>query len=335
MHVAFWAASQDGSSWYRADLPALALSWLGHRTWASQILPATQRAAADVIVGCRVAQPGALDTWRDLKASGKRLVVDLDDDYLHTDPTDRRAHAFWSSPDVRARLLEAVSLADRVTVVSDALAEVVREHHPDVRVVPNGLHARVLSPHRNYRPDVLVAGWAGTGSTAAGLGMVARALTRICRYTPPAGAWCQEVRVATVGVDHATVDRAGLPADRVHVTEWAPPGDEYLAHLGAFDVLLAGYPDTEFNQAKFPTKALEAGMLGIPLIVSDIRPYREAITHGVNGFLIREPHEWGKYLKMLVDDPYLRELMGSAARSSASRYVLQSTALQWEGAITR
>jgi hypothetical protein len=41
---------------------------------------------------------------------------------------------------------------------------------------------------------------------------------------------------------------------------------------------LAPYQGTPFNNAKFPTKALEAGFWGTPLIASDIRPYRGGST---------------------------------------------------------
>jgi hypothetical protein len=34
----------------------------------------------------------------------------------------------------------------------------------------------------------------------------------------------------------------------------------------------AGYLSKPFVDAKFPTKALEAGFLGIPLVVSDVEP---------------------------------------------------------------
>jgi glycosyltransferase involved in cell wall biosynthesis len=333
LRAAFWSASNDGSSMYRCDLPAMALAWLGHTTWSSQILPATRKASSDVVVGARVAQPGALTVWKELRDAGKRLVLDLDDDYLHIDPTNKQAHKFWADPDMQARLLTAVHMSDRVTVVSEALAEIMRDHHPDVRVVPNGLHAGLLNHQRDYRPDTLVVGWAGTTSTLPGLGMVSRPMTRITAYTPPPSTGTSRVVAATLGVDPEHATAAGLP-EGTKSTGWVPHGQPYLARIAAFDVLLAPYPDTPFNTAKFPTKALESGILGIPLIASAIRPYTEWVTHGVDGYLVRHDHEWSRYLKALVDDPDRRQRMGAAARARASRNVLQDIALSWQDALT-
>jgi len=332
VHIAFWASGDDGSSWYRCDQPALALNWLGHRTWSSQVLPPTQQARADVVIGSRIARPGSVETWRGLKACGKHLVLDMDDDYFHIDPAHRRAHEFWSDPEIRDGLTEAIRLSDRCTCASEAQAEVLREYHDDVVVVPNGLHAWMLSAPRDYRPDRPVIGWAGTESTVDGLPIALSAIRRT------AGRYSRPPRVMTVGVSQRLVVAAGLAHDHrpsgVEIEEWKTPGREYLSFVGQFDVWLAPYRDTPFNAAKFPTKALEAAVLGIPLIASDIRPYREWIAHGVNGLLAGSPDQWWGCLRTLLDDPGLRERMGLAARAKASRYTLQEVGRKWEAACT-
>ena len=325
MHIAFWASGTDGSSWYRCEQPATALSWLGHTTWASQILPATQQARADVVVGSRIALPGSLTTWARLKARGVWLVFDMDDDYFSIDPAHRRAHQFWSDPAMRNGLLSAIKMADRCTCASQAQAEVLSRYHRDVVVVGNGLHAGLLAAPRDYRPAQLTIGWAGTDSTADGLAMVSSAVRRVI------GSGTQMV---TVGVDRRIVGASGLDLDWTGIEGWKTPGREYISHVAGFDIWLAPYRDTPFNRAKFPTKALEASVFGIPLIASAIRPYAEWITHDVDGFLVRRPHEWGGYLKALVQDPDLRERIGLAARAKASGHILQEVGLQWEKACT-
>lgn len=331
MKVGFWASSDDGSSWYRCDQPALALRWLGHDTWSSKVLPASVKTWSDVIVGSRITGDGPSQVWRELKAAGKRLVMDFDDDYWHIQPDNTKAYRFWRKPGLLERMAENVALADRVTCVSEPLAEVLRQWNPDVRVVPNGLHAALLSAPRRYDDPTVRVGWAGTASTITGLHLAARALNRIIDYTPPSGG---TVQVGYVGATPEGLAQAGItPHPRIRSVEWIDQTDRYLRAVAGFDVWVAPYQDNDFTRAKFATKALEAGMLGIPLVVSAIRPYTDWITHGVDGFLVEHDHEWGRYLRRLVDDPGLRASVGSAARAKASRYVLQDVGRVWAEAL--
>lgn len=331
MRACWWAADDSGSSYYRCHLPSNALRWIGHDAVALRDITRIPW-PADVLVGARQANPAPVELWERIRKDGTvTLVFDLDDDYLHLDrASNEAAYQFWDR-DTLNRMLKAVDLAHRVTVASEALAEVMREHHDDVVVVPNGLHAAWLQAPREYLADRPVRiGWAGTQSTVWELPLAAKALNRILDYRGPAG----KPTLTCIGAPRQWIERMGINHQRVDGTGVIAGTDRYLrACADRFDVWVAPYRDIPFNQAKFPTKALEAGFLGIPLIASSIRPYEEWIDHGVDGFLVRQPHEWGKYLKRLVDDVDLRESMGRAARVKASRYVMQGLALDWRDAL--
>lgn len=327
MRIHFWSADEAGSGVYRAILPGMSLQWLGHNVSGGMLLPEDWE-ELDVVVGCRVAKPAPSRAWRTMKARGIRLVLDLDDDYLHLDPTNEAAYRVWSDPAMRRGLLDNMALADTVTCCSEPLAEVLREYHGDVRVVPNGLPAQYLGEVRDYDPEVLSVGWAGTSSTVAELPMAVRALNRIAQYPRPGG-----VAVRLVGIDAPQAVGLGLRGKRLGALGWVANFGHYLQAVSAFDVWVAPYRDIAFNQGKYPTKFLEASVLGIPLIASDIEPYRRVIRHGENGFLVRQDHEWGRYLKRLVDDPAQRQRMGMAARAEASGSILQAINRQWEAAL--
>ncbi|ARX81512.1 hypothetical protein SMD44_00910 [Streptomyces alboflavus] len=314
---------------YRGILPAISLDWLGHQVSAGMQLPENWREQGlDVVVGCRVAKPGPSTVWRQMRDVGVRLVLDLDDDYFHLDPANTMAYRLWSHPRMRQGLLDNIALAHTVTCCSEQLATVLREHHDDVRVIPNGLPAQHLGSPRDYDPELLSVGWAGTASTMHELPQAVRALNRIAEYRRPGG-----VVVRLVGIDQSTAVSLGLKGRRLGALGWVEDFGHYLTAVEEFDVWVAPYRDIDFNRAKFPTKYLEASMLGIPLIASDIEPYRQVIRHGENGFLVRHEHEWGRYLKRLVDDPGLRRRMGMAARAGASGSILQAINQQWEAAL--
>jgi ribosome modulation factor len=79
-------------------------------------------------------------------------------------------------------------------------------------------------------------------------------------------------------------------------------------------------------------KAIEYGARGIPTIATDIEPYRDVITHGVDGFLVRSDHEWLKYMSELAGDGELRAKMGEAAREMARRHLIEDHWQDWAAA---
>ncbi len=68
--------------------------------------------------------------------------------------------------------------------------------------------------------------------------------------------------------------------------------------------------------------ALEAMSCGLPVVSTDCGGMREAITDGVEGFIVpvRDPDAMAMALGKLVEDPQLRKQMGLAARERVIRY---------------
>jgi glycosyltransferase involved in cell wall biosynthesis len=328
VRVHFWSADAAGSSFYRAILPGMSLQWLGHNVSGGMRLP-KDWPALDAVVGCRVAQREPSLMWHKLKDEGKRLVLDLDDDYFHIDPSNAAAVRVWDT-DMLGRLVANMQIADLVTCCSEPLAAVLRDYAADVRVIPNGLPAQYLGHPRDYTAEgrPLHVGWAGTSSTVAELPEAVRALNRISQYSRPDG-----VMVRLVGIGPEQAMALGLRGRQIGALGWVERIEHYLHAVGEFDVWCAPYRDTAFNSAKYPTKFLESSILGIPLIASDTEAYRRVIRHGENGFLVRYEHEWGKLLKRLVDDPGLRQQIGMTARGEASGSIMQALHVQWEAAL--
>jgi len=76
-------------------------------------------------------------------------------------------------------------------------------------------------------------------------------------------------------------------------------------------------------------KCLEYGARGIPVIASDIEPYNSFVLHGVTGFLVRQDHEWLKYLEELAGDEGLRRSMGAKAKEAARAWTIDAGWTRW------
>lgn len=327
MRIMFWAGDQgSGSTWYRCQLPALGLHWLGHDCVVHHQLGPHWR-GADVVIASRPAAPGVPDMIRSLRDHGKRVLVDLDDDYFSLDSRHHQQAAVAQWADNRDRLVENIKLADGVIAASTGLVEVLSQYRDDVVLIPNALPAWHMATPRDYANPSPIVGWSGSGSSAGGLELIKHTLRKLAEA--PGG------RVLLAGLEATDPALRGLRGrPNIRTTGFIPNQDAYLAACAEFDIWLAPYEESAFNRAKFPTKVLESNFLGIPLVASAIKPYVEQVEHGVTGFLVRSDHEWRRYVNRLVGDPDLRRSIGMAARAQASASILQAMNQRWEKVCT-
>lgn len=272
--------------------------------------------AAEVVIGQRFDKTEALPVWRRLRP-GRRLVYEIDDDLWHIDPTNLNALRLREAAPQDA-VQACIEVADLVTVTTPTLADRVRQFNPNVVVLPNCIEGRMLAIERPRR-DRLVVGWAGGSSHVPDLAIIHKVLQRFLRQHP-------EAEFHNVGTDF----RRLLGVNGRYST-WRPYLFDYYGLID-FDVALAPLARTEFNRSKSGIKALEAMALGIPVIASDMEPYREVVEHGVTGFLCRQEHEWMRYLRLLAGDRDLRERMGAAGRRAARRWTIEGNWRLWEQA---
>lgn len=88
--------------------------------------------------------------------------------------------------------------------------------------------------------------------------------------------------------------------------------------LRDLDVNLAPLtPQSRFNEAKSAIKWLEAALVETPTIASPTEPFREAISHGVNGLLASTEEEWAAAIDRLLIDPHERARLGARANRDA------------------
>lgn len=307
----------SGCGWYRVIVPLTELGRHGWQTAWRAGVPPQEADGYKIITAQRLDKPEALPIWRRLRAA-HRLVYETDDDIFSV-PPERWAHATYPQHIMQDSVTSAAQCADIVTVSTEPLAGVYRKLGcADVRVLPNCLPSGVVGMKRNRSRRKLVIGWAGGGSHAQDLAMIADGVRDFLGKHPKA-------ELHLIGANFTD-----LFGRQCRYTDWVPT-DESLDYYRTidFDIALAPLTGSVFDQSKSNLKAIEAMALGIPVLASDVEPYRGTVIDGVNGYLIRRKADWGKRLHELASDPAARAEMGAKGQEMAREHTIEANWQRW------
>jgi glycosyltransferase involved in cell wall biosynthesis len=281
----------------------------------------------DVIIGQRFAGYDGMSLWRRARYPSNRLVYETDDDLFTIDMANWAAYDMFSKLDVREAVTGYSLTADLVTVTTEYLAQVQRESVgvKNVAVLPNCVPEYVLDLPREKRDRPRI-GWVGGASHGVDIHEAVPGVRRFIAKNPN---W----DLYLGGTDYRPSFNV-KNWDRMLHAEWKQINDDERDYyqLLDFEIGLAPVKDTTFARSKSALKALEYNARGIPVIASDVQPYRGYVVHGENGFLVKQPHEWLKYIKLLADNPDLRAEMGAHGKAAAARLTHEGNWKLWEQA---
>lgn len=342
MKVFGWAGGYDGCRYYRLEVPLTALRGIGHttaisshwnaknpvlpRTDAALGLPINWREDVNTLVGQRISAPGPSSLWQQTCEKGDIFCVyEMDDDLFSLDPTNKSFH-FYSDGDVQRRVEDNIRAAHRVTVSTEHLAERIGALNDDVRVIPNTLPRERLMNARVTHWSTPNIGYTASPTHAGDWAVVSNALKRVI-------ADMSNVSLHVMGTDYGAELRLG---SRYVFHDWQREMKMYLAVMWhRFDVGIAPLKTNLFNRSKSHIKALEYAAVGCPTVASAYDPYENFVQHGQTGLLVRNPWEWRKHLRTLLEDREMRQQMGMAARERAESFVVERWVRTWEAALTR
>lgn len=324
-----WLADRDGVGYYRIKAPFDALGRRGHAVGYTHDLRwrPGRRPANHVLVAQRVSNPGPSARWAE--AAGQvRRVLEIDDDILNIDPSSPAARAYYADPGIRTRLVGNVRSADVITTSTGYLAQVLRADYgatAPIHVLPNCLTHEVLDLPPVDQAGPVTVGWYGGPTHRGDFEQLRR----------PVGRWLAAHR--GVPLVMGGVDYGDLLGREAVVRPWRSIWADAAGYMAGIDVSigLAPLANTQFNRCKSDLKALEYAARGIPVVASDVEPYRGFVEHGVTGFLVTHPREWAEALDALATDPGLRARMGAAARAKAATRIVDDHAHLWERAYAR
>jgi len=317
-------ANPDGCGYHRFWQP---YAQLAQRSGHTVVVPPPGRhaflpdedeiAEFDVVARQRANGRHWLRAWRRWRQDGlAKLVYEVDDHILDGDQTDLPD---WLAAEVQETVVGCLELADLVTCSTEPLAAELRRHNPNVVVIPNFMHEDLLAIERPRREQVTV-GWAGGFTHLQDLVEVQQPLRDLLHGVSP-----------TPDLHMIGHDYRSLVGHVGRFTPWQPNVWSYYQEID-FDIGLAPLRDTAFNRSRSAIKALELGALGIPVVASDMEPYREFVVDGATGFLCRTEADWYGRLRDLVHDAGMRAEMGAKAKEVARGWTIQQGWRRWADA---
>jgi len=264
------------------------------------------------------AQLEAMELYRQYNSDVLRVFA-LDD--LLTQVPKRNSFYRYSYKDAKPRLRQALALCDRAIVTTEPLAELCRTMIGDVRVIPNRLERALWGDLKSLRrqgakPRV---GWAGAQQHAGDLALMAEVVK----------ATAQEVDWVFFGM---------CPEElRPYVREFHDfvlSFYSYPAKLASLNLDLAVAPleINPFNEAKSNLRLLEYGMMGWPVVCTDIYPYRNAPVKRV----ANDAQAWIDAIRERVHDLDAAEREGDRLKEWVlGHFILEDHLDPWLRALTR
>lgn len=254
-----------GCGEYRIISPARALQKAGYaQTWTNfshlkEAEIARLRPDAVVMQRPNVGLISSVENYR--KFAGSFVIYELDDLLSHlTLHNPARGNI---TGDMVEGVMKTIARCDRFVVSTQVLADLYRSLHGDIRVVHNYLErARwggfVPLRRQSARPRV---GWAGGASHLGDLEMISDVVRELA----------DEVDWVFFGL---CPDSLRPYVREVHDGVPLPQYQNKLATLN-LDLAIAPLQIHLFNEAKSNLRILEYGVMGYPVICTDIAPYRD------------------------------------------------------------
>lgn len=259
------------------------------------------------------------------KKLNKKVIYDIDDLVIDTKYTDQIPYVRSMAPEDKQAYDENVrnmqrllKLCDLAVTTTDTLAEELKNYVPEVYINRNRaseemarLSKETLQSEKDRDRSVVKMGYfSGSITHNADIEMILPVLTGILEKY-------KETELHLAGEVELPKE---LEAYRSRVVQ-TPFSDWKMlpGMIAGVDINLAPLEDTVFNRAKSENKWVEAALVKVVTIASDVGAFHECMEHGKTGILCGNLDEWKAGLeRLIVDDAYRKRLA-----EQANRYCLE------------
>jgi glycosyltransferase involved in cell wall biosynthesis len=240
-----------------------------------------------------------------LRSKSQRIVFDFDDAIIYRD--SRRGAGI--SKTRLGRFRRTVKGCELVIAGNTYLREIAMEYNPRVLTIPTPIDMNRYTERKPAPSKTIRIGWIGSAVTLFYLEELYHVLRELCRER-------KEVRVKVVSDEFP--DWHDVPLER---KPWVR--EEEIQDLHSFDIGIMPLTDDPWARGKCGFKLLQYMAVGSPVVCSPVGVNAELVRDGMNGLFARNPEEWARCLRLLIEDPEQGLSLGRAGRKTViERYSL-------------
>lgn len=260
------------------------------------------------------------DLLKRRKEQGFKLVVDVDD-YWHLNH-DHLMYESYNQSNYSARLIKHMREADLVTCTHSRLADAIYPHNKNIEVLPNAIpYGEAQFDGERVKTDGVKLFWAGGITHENDLKLLQGVTYELDKHV-------QNIHMVMGGyadsnsteqyywgrmASYFTNDRK-LPYTLIRGMEVF----EYYKMFRHADIMLIPLVKNNFNAYKSNIKILEAAGKAIPVVVSDVNPYKGFPSEVVNYATTRR--DWIEHIKRLSESEELRNEQGVKLHEYCRKY---------------
>lgn len=228
------------------------------------------------------------------------LIYDIDEP--HFVPYISPANGSFSKLRFVSKFDGLLRMSDTVFAVNEAIGDYARKFNKNTLIVPMTVDVERYKPsekHRDTREPKIA--WVGTWSNQPNVELAVPAMRQLRK----------DLEFTFRIVADTPMAFEGLNVDFV---QWSY--DIEVPKLNECDIGLVPVKKSDWSPWKFFFKTIQFMGLGMPIVATPTGSNLEIIKDGVNGFFAETEKDWYDKLKLLIENPSLRQEMGSEARKT-------------------
>lgn len=330
--TALYVIRDDGGcGFYRCLQPALALRRHGLFNTITDMKTTTPEhiLQADVVIFQEIGSLASIEAMDFALKNGKAVITESDD-FLHVVSPNNPGYASWNPGTLFLfRAMKQMEGAHGVTVSTPQLAREYFPYNKNIFVLPNYLSQDKWELPLTKKTDGIIRiGWAGGNAHTDDLKMIAPVIEKIIKE------YKGKVKFETMGLSKGELDGAFSHLEEFHETcpkcsyqgesvTWSGETlDNYPLVLSShgWDLAVAPVVNTAFNNAKSDLKLKEYSAVHVPMVASNVQPYRDAKADGCQVTLADNFKEWYNGIKKLIEDAQLRDKIATENKKWVSGY---------------
>lgn len=314
MKIIAYIRTNSGPCYHRIQMPIIMMDDRDV-LFANDLVEEHYSEETDIVLYNRVLGDEYIARIRDLrKKFGFKIVVDVDDIW-HLDEHHISYQGYIDEGFAR-RQIDQVRYADVVITTHDRLAKYIAQFNKNVHVCPNAIPNQGQYDIKKIESPLIRLFWQGSITHKEDIRIIERPLEAI-------GSISTKVKMILGGYtryespekskDELFTEREWnemamvYTAKAKHQYELLPPEPvtNYYSMYAHADICLIPLVNSFFNRMKSNLKVLEAANLQLPVIASDVHPYKSLPIR-----YCRNSTDWIRHIKELVQYPERRRQDG-------------------------